>query len=410
MNAELQPGEAIRLGGGQDGEGRKTCPNCHAVTEDWAQVCPTCEYDWTGDTQRPLASFSTILDRHTPLAWATPTLIGLNCAVFAIMALSGVSLFSPKIVDLLRWGADYGPKVSAGQWWRLLTSTFIHIGIVHIAMNMVVLWGIGRFVERLLGSIGFLAVYLVLGLAGSVASVWWNPSIVAAGASGAIFGLYGLLLGFLLRNRRSIPGEELQKLLKGALIFLGYNLLFGATAKGVDMAAHIGGLVSGVAVGFACAQPMTEDGFRKRTRAALVTAFASLFLVIAAAACLPKSADLMAEYSRFDEVESKDLKIYNSTVERARRREINDLEFAQILESQVLPEWDGLRTHLLQLKGVPQARADFHTRLCAYMETREESWALLDAALKSQDLSTVKRSREKQSEADQLYQALVGKK
>ena len=409
MGEDLQRGVATDQDGELAAQGSKRCPNCHTVTESWAQVCPACEYDWSEAARRPLASFSGLLDRHTPVAWATPTLIGLNCAVFVAMVFSGVSLFSPKVADLLRWGADYAPRVSEGQGWRLLASTFLHIGIIHIAMNMAVLWGIGRFVERLLGSLGFLAIYLALGLAASAVSVWWNPTIVAAGASGAIFGLYGVLLGFLLRNRRSIPGVELQKLFKGAAIFLGYNLLFGATAKGVDMAAHVGGLLSGVALGFACAQPLTEEGFRKRTRAAFVTAMATAIFVAAAMARLPKSADLMAEYARFDELESKDLKVFNGAVAKARLRQINGVEFAQVLESQILPEWDNLRLHLLQLKGVPPARAAFHARLCSYMEAREESWALLGAALKSQDPAAAERSREKQSEADQLHAALLGK-
>jgi rhomboid protease GluP len=113
--------------------------------------------------------------------------------------------------SLIAWGANYGPDtITNGQWWRLLTSMFLHIGIVHLAFNMIVLLQIGPFVERLVGNVGFLIVYFVSGFAGNVTSLVWNPYTVSAGASGAIFGLYGLLLGFLLMSRRdSIPTDVL---------------------------------------------------------------------------------------------------------------------------------------------------------------------------------------------------------
>src|SRR6202011_2677222 len=111
---------------------------------------------------------------------------------FVAMVATGVHWLSPTTADLIKWGADYGPRTTAGEWWRLGSSMFLHLGIIHIAFNMVVLWDIGRFTERLLGNAGFLIVYVLSGLFGSLASVLINPHIPSAGASGAVFGLYGV--------------------------------------------------------------------------------------------------------------------------------------------------------------------------------------------------------------------------
>ena len=146
---------------------------------------------------------------------ATIVLIVLNVLVFLMMVLQGVSIFSPTADSVLRWGADYGPLTLHGQWWRMVVSTFLHFGLIHLLFNMFVLFSIGLFLESLAGRVPFVVLYLVCGLGGSAASLAWHPSIVSAGASGAIFGLYGALLGFLVRHRGSIPAESLRRCAKG---------------------------------------------------------------------------------------------------------------------------------------------------------------------------------------------------
>jgi rhomboid protease GluP len=204
----------------------------------------------TGDEARaPAVDFHQSLVELTPRAFVTPTIIGLNVLVFGLMVASGVSAVSPTVDGLLEWGANYGPKTANGQWWRLLTSTFIHIGFIHLLFNMWALWGTGHLVERLLGNAGFAVVYLLSGLFGSLASCFWHPLLVCAGASGAVFGVYGALLGIVVRQRGAIPMEELRQLSKSTLAFLGYNLFYGLTLPNIDMAAHVGGLVAGFLCG-----------------------------------------------------------------------------------------------------------------------------------------------------------------
>ena len=187
----------------------------------------------------------------------TPVLIGLNVAVFVLMTVRGVSVLAPTPDDLLAYGATFGPLTTHGDWWRLLSSTFVHIGIVHLLVNMWVLWTAGPIVERMFGSVSFAVAYLCAGLAGSIASVAWDPETVSAGASGAIFGIYGMLGAFLLRQRAALSTAVLSGLKVSALGFAGYNLLYGATQPGIDMAAHVGGLAGGFLIGFPLVRGLT---------------------------------------------------------------------------------------------------------------------------------------------------------
>ena len=131
--------------------------------------------------------FAQRIHRFTPRIWVTPTLLGLNIAVYAGMVATGVSFMEPTPEQLLLWGGNAGVlSIGHGEIWRMFTSMFVHVGIIHIGMNMWVLWSIGRFIERLVGNVGFLSFYLVSGLCGSLASALYHPQVVSAGASGAI--------------------------------------------------------------------------------------------------------------------------------------------------------------------------------------------------------------------------------
>src|SRR5215468_8843832 len=185
-----------------------------------------------------------------PNVSVTSVLLVLNVAIFGLMLVWGLDPMQPAIDSLIQWGANYGPKTTQGEWWRLFTCMFLHIGVLHLLFNMIALWNVGGFMERWLGGTSFLVLYLLSGLLGSVASVAWNPFVVSAGASGAIFGLYGGLLGFLVQHRDSTSQAFLAPLRNNALAFVGYNLLFGAVQEGIDMAAHLGGLVGGLVCGF----------------------------------------------------------------------------------------------------------------------------------------------------------------
>ena len=124
--------------------------------------------------------------------YITPIIIDINLLVFIFMAFSGISLLEPSTKDLIAWGANLRGITLSGQWWRLLTNTFLHIGVLHILMNMYALLYIGILLEPYLGKFRFASAYLFTGILASLASIYWHPMTVSAGASGAIFGMYGV--------------------------------------------------------------------------------------------------------------------------------------------------------------------------------------------------------------------------
>jgi tetratricopeptide (TPR) repeat protein/membrane associated rhomboid family serine protease len=251
------------------------------------------------------SNFLKRLNAATPIAWVTPALLAINVCVFVLMSVSdSQALLTPPIPMLLRWGADYGPlTVTDRQWWRLLTGCFVHIGFWHLCFNMVALWQAGRIVERLFGNWFFLAVYLGCGLVGSLTSLYFQPDLVSAGASGAIFGVYGALLGFIARQREALPGSMAGNLVKVGVTFVGYNLVYGllnyfeqaadritqnAGSHGphIDLACHAGGLVAGLVFGFMAARPL-DLGPRRSTAAPRSIALAASLLVLAALLLVP---------------------------------------------------------------------------------------------------------------------------
>jgi rhomboid protease GluP len=174
----------------------------------------------------------------------TRILIVINVIVFLLMSFTNTTTTG----DLIGWGANYGPLTTNGEWWRLGSAMFIHIGLLHLFFNMLALWNLGLIVESAMGGLAFTVLYVLSGLAGSIMSVAWHPDAVSAGASGAIFGLFGGMMG-LLGRRYLISGISvgrgvIRSLLVNILINLGISLI-----PGIDMAAHGGGLMAGLALG-----------------------------------------------------------------------------------------------------------------------------------------------------------------
>lgn len=179
--------------------------------------------------------------------YITPIIMDLNIFIFIIMVFSGLGFISFKPVDLLSWGANFKPVTTNGEWGRLITSTFLHGGLMHLLANMYGLLFVGIFLEPQLGKTKYAIVYLTTGILASIASLYFHSPTVSIGASGAIFGLYGVFLALLLT--KVFPKDFSKVFLTSTLIFIGYNLLMGFAGTGIDNAAHIGGLTSGFIIG-----------------------------------------------------------------------------------------------------------------------------------------------------------------
>ena len=202
----------------------------------------------------------------------TQGILGINVAVFVAMLLGGVAMLdNPSGQDLVHWGANFGPLTVSGQWWRLLTCIFIHGGLLHIGFNMWCLWSLGRIAESVYGHWTFATVYLISGLSASLASLIWNPVILSVGASGAIFGIAGALIASFYLGEFSMPRAALSGTLRSVMVFVGYNLFFGAMIARTDNSAHIGGLLMGLLLGALIAKVAPgHDDFGRRVAVLLV--------------------------------------------------------------------------------------------------------------------------------------------
>ena len=192
----------------------------------------------------------TIVTGRAPV---TTLLVGACVLVFVAMVGNGVAPVEPQTDAMLRWGALSTRLVLTGQTWRLATCLFLHFGVLHLALNM---WGlvmIGRAVERFYGHVGFAGLYLLAGLGGALASLYMHPIGICAGASGAIFGLIGGLLAFLVVRQRDFPSAIFKPMRRGTLSFIAINLILSRASPSIDMAGHVGGLATGFVVGLCLA-------------------------------------------------------------------------------------------------------------------------------------------------------------
>ena len=209
------------------------------------------EPDEHGDRRDAWTPLQEMLRARQPRVIVTPAILAVIVALFGVMvAVSGEVAFSPLTVD--RWGAQSRPAVADGQWWRLLSAMWLHAHPLHLAVNALFLWQFGWYVERLLGPVVFLIVYLLAGVVATAVSLQFQASNgVNVGASGAIFGLIGVLLTVAMTSRgRGSLGEMVAELRPKLILIVVVNLILGVLVQGIDNAAHIGGLAGGLVLGW----------------------------------------------------------------------------------------------------------------------------------------------------------------
>ena len=216
------------------------------------------------------------LQQATPRLWVTPTLIAINLLVWVTMMAEGMSPLAPLGSELLAWGGNRLQETRT-EPWRLMSAPVLHAGVVHLAFNMWALWDVGRVAERFYGNIQFLMIYLLAGLFGSLASLFFAARVaVSVGASGAIFGVIGALLAALVGQRRRLPPALASSLWRSLLLFVGISLFLGFTSGVVDNAAHLGGLAAGFVLATIVAERFDWSAYRRqglwRALLALVTA------------------------------------------------------------------------------------------------------------------------------------------
>lgn len=257
--SEMTHGEMLDIGG----KNKKNCSRFSDLFEtDMTNVNPAtiienkeaieqlkrATIEQTAKDQEEAAEVERAMNLSGSNLYLTYTIIGINVLIFILMVVNGAGIIEPNGLVHIKWGSNFTPLTLSGDWWRLVTNIFIHFGIIHLLMNMYCFYTIGIYLEPMLGKARYLAGYLCTGILASLASLWWHKEGVnSAGASGAIFGMYGIFLALLTSNL--IPQSIRKSLLQSIGIFIVYNLVYGMKS-GVDNAAHVGGLLSGFAIGY----------------------------------------------------------------------------------------------------------------------------------------------------------------
>jgi membrane associated rhomboid family serine protease len=204
--------------------------------------CPECMNQRTRVVRNPTGRPSAISLGGYP---ATMVLIAINVVVYLIEVAksSGGLTHELGIETIYEMGALFGPAVhQEGEWWRIVTSGFVHVSIFHIGFNMLLLYFMGRLLEPAIGSVRFTFIYFVSLLAGSFVALWFSPDTVSAGASGAIFGVLGAT--FVIAR-----GRQLEAVAGQIGFLIVFNLIFTFADAGISVGAHVGGLVAGVLCG-----------------------------------------------------------------------------------------------------------------------------------------------------------------
>ncbi len=335
------------------------------------------------------------LRARTRLAVVTAGLVAANVAVFAALRSHGGS--PTDAAAALRWGASFGPTTSSGEWWRLLTSSFVHSSLLHLLINLVALTTVGFVLERLLGHATFAAVYAASAIFGAIASLSISPVSVESGAAPAIYGLYGLLVaswtwGTLQHSTTTIRLQTIVRLAPAAGLFVAYHAMDNGPATVAARVALVTGLACGIGL-TRCAGVRTPG-----PRSVAVTLAITATLAIAAAVPLRGIVDIRPEVDRVFVVEQRLARTYQSAVDQFTKGRLERKALVDVIERDVLPELEETRTRLETFTKVPPEHQPMLRATETYLKLRDEGWRLRAVALRQS-------SSAKLREADKLEHA-----
>ena len=345
---------------------------------------------------RELESFHKALHARTPVAPVTPFLIAANIAVFALILVSPHPLGDSNV--LVEWGGNFGPRTANGEWWRLVTALFVHAGWLPLVVSIIGLAQIGFILERLVGPLAFAAVYFASGVFSGVVLLSGSPVAVHVGASGAIFGTYGLMLASLLRGglvwgrRAVIPAAALKRLAPAVAVFVLYNLGTDTMAR----TAELGGLLTGCACGLVAAWHVREQHASVPKIAAATAALVAAAVVVAAP--LRGMVDVTPELERLVTVEERTATTFQAALDRFQKGRMTAEALAEVIEGAILPDVKAARARVETLDHVPPEQQPLFAACKEYLRLRDESWRVRSTAFRRSSMPMLR-------EADSLERA-----
>lgn len=354
--------------------------------------------------------------------YVTYALIAINVIVFILMVVDGAGILGEHPLVHIKWGSNFKTLTLSGDWWRLLSCTFIHFGIIHLLMNMYCLYSAGIYLEPMLGKIRYITAYICTGLLASLTSLWWHTDAMnSAGASGAVFGIYGVFLALLTSTL--IPAKARQELLKSIGIFVVYNLVFGLKS-GVDNAAHIGGLISGFVIGYVYAYAIKKERASAARYAWLVlvvwmATLGGIFMYLqqhvvskeeGAAFRQELTNALFKDNDRFNDVLNSFDQINQHVHDRLSDTAQDNNQLLNYIEQEGLPGWTAIKARIHQttemdISSQSHAKA---AKLEQYIMLREEEMNILkNIALSSEPDQLLKALRDNREKANELFAKIV---
>jgi rhomboid protease GluP len=333
--------------------------------------------------------FRDALRARMPRALVTQSLAGLNAAIFLLMILGAGAFSDPE--TLIGWGGNFGPRTTNGEWWRLVMSMFVHSGMFHLLVNLAALVQVGLVLERLVGHAAFGAVYIAAGVLAALVSLAVQPVAVSVGSSGAIYGLYGVLLAsvtasMLRRSTVTIPLPVVKRLGPAAGMFFLFNLVSGA----LPAAAEIAGLATGMTCGFVL---VIGVGDQKPPVRRLATAVgATAMIVLGAAISVRGVADVRPELERVVAIEGRIATTYDAAVVKFRKQEIDVDALTDLIDRTITPELNAARERLNVLKGVPAEYQGLVEAADEYLRLRNQSWRLRAEGLRTTNTAKLREA------------------
>jgi membrane associated rhomboid family serine protease len=344
--------------------------------EEVTRVPPECE------------TFVQELRARTHLVVVTPAIMALNIAIFICMCFGTGALGDPA--TLVSWGGSVGPRTTNGEWWRLLTSFFVHSGVLQLLANVIGFVSIGFMLERLVGPVAFAVTYLAAGVMAGVAELSAHQIAVNSGASGAIFGVYGLLVastawGLYQPSPATIPLAALKGLAPGAFVFLTVDLL----THGFHSDARFGGFAAGLISGLILVAGATYQKPAMRRVYATVGATAGILILLVAP--LRGLDDARADVAAVIAVEGQTAHEYDAEIARSNDGR-STMRERIVLIDQIRPQLQALRTRLESFDKVPREQQRLVASAIEFLKIRDESWRLRKEALRKSNLQILRQA------------------
>lgn len=337
---------------------------------------------------------------RSPWTSVTNIIIGLNGLMFVIMGCLGAGWFDvASMTPYILYAANNGAATTDGEWWRLLTSMFTHYGAIHLLLNMWALFQAGHFLEKVMGRRLYALTYLGSGLAGGLLSIAWHrDQIWSAGASGAVFGVYGAILGYMLRQKKALPAGVYQSMMKSSLTFAGYNIVYGMARTGIDNAAHLGGITGGFVLGWLLALPVDRDMRAQHTGRRLQLGLTAIGVMLVLGIALTPRFDYRVRDVMAWETANEGLPEMETSLMQEHQKYFeqlfagkNDPAYADWLETTLIPFYEKWATTVSGLNLSPdKSTARVRTALLAIFAKKVASYHHLATGISARDKAAVK--------------------